>query len=114
MHVLVVPVNINLHTKFEMISFSRSTDTMEPQNLTRAQQLLRWATIWPQQTWAQKCRAAVPLSVGELGPYLTQCGLRTKSHVDPSSRLATTDMGRKLDGEGKAVTLLGGGGAGSP
>jgi len=28
--------------------------------------------------------------------------------------LATTDMGRKLDGEGRAVTLLGVGGAGSP
>jgi len=53
---------------------------------------------------------AVPLFFGGggLGPYLTQCGLgrvylRTKWHLDPSSRLATTDMGRKL-----------GGGAGSP
>jgi len=25
--------------------------------------------------WAEKWKAAVPLSVGELGPHLTQCGL---------------------------------------
>jgi len=42
---------------------------------TRAQQLLRWATVWPQYAWAEKCGAAVPLSMGELGPHLTQCGL---------------------------------------
>jgi len=43
---------------------------------------------------------AVPLW-GALGPHLTHCCLgrglaRTKWHLDPSSRLATTDMGRKL------------------
>jgi len=32
--------------------------------------------------------------------------LRTQWHIDPSSRLATTDIGRKL---GRAVPLLGGG-----
>jgi len=45
---------------------------------------------------------AVPLSGGERGSHLTQCGLRrsskAKGHLDPSSRLATTDMGRKLGG----------------
>jgi len=46
----------------------------------------------------------VPLSVGDLGPHLTQCRLgrrlylRTKWHLNPSSRLATVDMGRKLGG----------------
>jgi len=45
--------------------------------------------------------AAVPLSRGQLGPRLTQCGLakvyfRTKWHLHPSSRLATIYMGRKL------------------
>jgi len=40
---------------------------------------------------------------GQLGPHLTQCRpaeayLRTKWHLDQSSRLATTDMGRKLGG----------------
>ena len=49
----------------------------------------------------------------ELGPHLTQCCVaraeayhRTKSwHLDPSSRLATINMGRKLG----AVPFLGGG-----
>ena len=52
--------------------------------------------IWPQRAWAENWRA-VPLWGGELGPYLTQCGLGwaylcTKLHLDPSSRLTTTDM----------------------
>ena len=39
---------------------------------------------------------------GKLGPHVTHCGLgeaylHTKWHLDPSSRLATTDMGRKLE-----------------
>jgi len=39
--------------------------------------------------------------VGAMGPHLTQCGLSeaylcTKSHLDPSGRSATTNMGRKL------------------
>ena len=48
----------------------------------------------------------MPLSRGELGRHsghLTQCGgaevyLRTKWHLDPSSRLASIDMGRKVGG----------------
>ena len=37
---------------------------------------------------------------GSWVPYLTRCGLglRTKWHLDPSSRLATIDMGRGLYG----------------
>jgi len=36
-----------------------------------------------------------------MGPHLTHCGrveayVHTKWHLDPSSRLDTTDMGRKL------------------
>jgi len=52
----------------------------------------------------RKVGAAVPLSLGELGPVLTQCGLVrclylfTKWHLDPSSCLATIDMGRKFGG----------------
>ena len=36
---------------------------------------------------------------GGVGPHVTQCGLRIKWkwHLDPSSRLATTDMDRKLE-----------------
>jgi len=40
---------------------------------TRAQQFLRWVTVWPQYTWAEKWGAALPLSVGELGPHVTHC-----------------------------------------
>jgi len=46
----------------------------------------------------------VPLATGaELGPHLThvawaQSYLHTKWHLDPSNRLATTDMGRGLYG----------------
>jgi len=45
--------------------------------------------------WAEKWRGtAVPLSVRELDPHLTQCRLGrglppTKWHLDPSNRLAT-------------------------
>jgi len=51
-----------------------------------------------------------------VGPHLTQCLLGrgllpTKWHLDSSSRLATTDMGRKLRGHGCAPL---GGGARSP
>jgi len=51
-----------------------------------------------------------PFGREELGPHLTQCGLsrglylHTKWHLHPSSRVATTDMGRKLEG---AVPLSG-------
>jgi len=49
---------------------------------------------------------------GELGPHLTRRRLGrglyfpTKWHLDPFSRLATTDMARKL---GRAGSLWGGG-----
>jgi len=33
---------------------------------TRAQQLLRWATVWPQQTWAE---SGDGLLWGALGPH---------------------------------------------
>jgi len=83
---------------------------------TRVQQLLRWATVWPQEAWAEKWGAAVPLSVGGLDPHLTQCGqgrglyLRTRWYLDPSSRLATRDMSRKL---GLCPPFFFGGGLGS-
>ena len=64
-------------------------------------------------TWAEKWGLLVPPILGggvswELGPHLTQCGLGRglylpiKWHLDPSSRLATTDMGQKL-----GLSLLG-------
>ena len=66
--------------------------------------------VWPQQIWAELFGGrggAVPLGV-ELGPHLTQCcpgrGLPSYqvAHLDPSSRLDKTNMGRKL---GVAVSL---------
>jgi len=75
--------------------------------------------IWPQYTWAENSGAgvAVPFFWGKMGPHLTQRDLAeaylcTKWHLDPSSRLATTDMGRKL-AEGRLCPFFGGG-VGSP
>ena len=68
--------------------------------------LPRWATVWLLQTWAEKWRLLCLFPLGELGPHLTQClgvaYLRTKWYPNPSSRLATIDMGRKV---GAAVPL---------
>jgi len=44
-------------------------------NKTRAQQLLRWSTVWLQQTWAEKWVSCCAPFLGELGPHLTQCRL---------------------------------------
>jgi len=52
-------------------------------------------------TWTKIGRVVPPfLGEGERGTHLTQCrlgrGLRTKWHLTPSSRLATTNIGRKF------------------
>jgi len=68
--------------------------------------------FWPQETWAEKWWAAVPLNIwGELGPHLTQCRLadaylHTKWHLDPSSRLATNKHGPKIGGRRAAAVLF--------
>ena len=59
--------------------------------------------VWRQRTWAKNWGVAVPLLDGELGPHLTQCGHGrglpcANFHLDPSSCLTRTDMGRKLEG----------------
>jgi len=64
--------------------------------------ILIHAAVWPQQTWTGKWGWGLSL-LGELSPRLTQCrwseaNFSTKWHLDPSSHLATTDMGRKLGG----------------
>jgi len=43
--------------------------------LTRAQQLLRWATVYQSKVGRKVEGAALPLFVGDLDPYLTQCRL---------------------------------------
>jgi len=60
--------------------------------------ILTHAAIWPQQTWA-KNGGLCPL-FGRGLPSNTvswaEAYLHTKWHLDASSRLATTEMGRKL------------------
>jgi len=90
--------------------------------VTRAQQLMRWATAQEQMgdraraKWAKKWRgeAAVLLSVGEgkLVPHLTQCHLgRGLSVYQVVSRLGHKRHGIK---SGEAAVLLSTGRAGSP
>jgi len=49
-------------------------DVSPQQSKTRAQQLLRSATV-PEQSGPKSGGTAVPLSVGEPGPNVTQCRL---------------------------------------
>jgi len=57
--------------------------------------------VWLQQTWAQNWGLHPLFGKGELGTHLTQTRLaeaylHTKWHLNPSSHLATTDMGGKF------------------
>ena len=82
---------------------------------TRAQQLLRWATV-PEQS-GPKWGCCVPFR-RELGPHVTippgprPTSVYNKWYSDRSSRLATIDMGRKVGGG--CCAPFRGGGAGSP
>jgi len=70
------------------------------------------SSIQPKTAWWWVC----PLFWGQLGPHRTQSPwaeayIHTKCHLSPSSRLATTDIGRKLGacaslGEGKLGPYL--------
>jgi len=56
--------------------------------------------VWPQKSWVENWGAPPPFW-GKLGPHLTQSRLgrgyvHTNWHLNPSSHLATADMGRKL------------------
>jgi len=77
-------------------------------SVTRAQQLLRWATVPAQSMSGGSCCApyrGVPI---EHNIAMAEAYLRTNGYPDPYSCLAATDMGQKL----WAVPPLGG--AGSP
>jgi len=57
--------------------------------------------VWLQWTLAENGGGLCPFRRGELGPHLTQCRIdrglpHTKWHLDPCSRLATINVGRKL------------------
>jgi len=94
---------------------------------TRAQQLLRWETVPEQSGSKSGGQLLCPFLWGKQGPDLTnvtwaEAYLQTKWYPDPSSHLATTDMGQKAvytDTEsvnrksGGLCTFLWGG-AGSP
>jgi len=65
-------------------------------------QVASWS-IQPFGHYIGRKLGAIPLLGGELGPHLTQCRLgraylHTKWYLDPSSRLATIDMGPKVRG----------------
>jgi len=79
-------------------------DGLDVLNIPRAQQLLRWVTIWPQWTWAEKWRGCCsPLCGEELGWHnvtWAKAFLGTKWCLDPSSRLATMHQRyRQTDGQ---------------
>jgi len=65
----------------------------------------RWFARLATTDMGRKLRGSAPFVGGELGPHLTQCRLGwglylpTKWHLDPSSHLATRDMGLKLGGK---------------
>jgi len=71
--------------------------TGNSQNITRAQQLLRWGPFGHNRHGPKSGRGCCAHFCGELRPHLTQCRLgrglprylRTKWHLDPSNRLAT-------------------------
>jgi len=63
--------------------------------------ILIHAAVWPQYTWAEYLGFCLLFGEGELVLHLTNVAwveayLSTKWHLDPSSRLGTMDMGRKL------------------
>jgi len=56
-------------------SIGRTVLQTVAQKLTRANQLLKWATVWPQETWAEKWGGGCCAAGSPLDPQLTQCGL---------------------------------------
>ena len=70
-----------------------------PRPTTVPSGILIHPTVWPQQTWAKNW-GLCPFGRG-LSPHLhnvarAQAYLHTMWHLDPSSRWASTDIGRKL------------------
>jgi len=80
-------------------------NTMQPELRPSIVQsgILIHPAVWPQQTWAENWGRAVPPFLGRESwvPMYhnvawAEAYLHTKWHLDPCSRLATVDMGRKL------------------
>jgi len=70
--------------------------------------VLNHPAVWPQQTWAEKWGLLCSSPWRSWSPsnsmVWAEANLCTKCHLDPSSRLATTEIGQKLWG---SVPLLG-------
>jgi len=62
--------------------------------------ILVYPAVWSQQTWAENWGAVLPFGGSWVPIYYSvawaKAHLHTKWHLDPSSRLATTDMGHKV------------------
>jgi len=63
--------------------------------------ILMHPAVWPQQKWAENWGYAPILGRGSWDPIYhnvawTEAHFHTKCHLDPSRRLATIDIGRKL------------------
>jgi len=58
--------------------------TMVIRSDTRAQQLLRWATVWPQQVWAKSCEGLMWVAKCPVGPHLIERGLESGILVRPT------------------------------
>jgi len=73
-----------------------------PRHTSMTSAILIHPAVWPQYSWAENWGGgSVPFWGGELRPHLTQCRLSRglppyQVHLDPCSRLATIEMGRKL------------------
>ena len=82
-------------------SIPSNTKSLGPRTTSVSSGILIHPTVWPQRTLAENWGWLCPLFGDELGPPLIQSRLakaylHTKWHLNPSSRLATTDMGRKV------------------
>jgi len=93
-----------------------STMWPKPKPTSIPNAILIHPAVWPQKALAEHRGEALPfLGRGSWVPIQsnvawTEAHLHAKCHLDPSSRLATIDIGRKLGG---SVPFLGGG-AGCP
>ena len=99
-----------MHGKFHLDLSNRLVSDNTPTSIPSG--ILIHPAVWPQQTWAEnwgRYWGAVPPPLFFWGGGIehnvawAEIYLPTKWHLDPCSRLVTTDMGQKL---GAAVPLL--------
>jgi len=77
---------IGHRSKFMVIGYRMKSSAVALHCSTRAQQLLRWATVWPQWAWAESGQGLMWGAGSPLGPHVTQCGLgRGQPHYQVAS-----------------------------